>query len=247
MKDELLKKYKEKLPNKKVKVICAGNHSEFNLHDRLEVMLEDMLSEGEEVFLEDKQLQADLTLLDSLTGFRHVYECWFPDELLRIEGEFESIEPIKKEVLIVTREELIDIIIDHYLNDYDSTDFYILLKKGMRGVENYSDIELKDEYMAYVSEKGIILIDNYKDSEKPVKMSHNYSYKKSIYRYDKDRALALIYTTTKPIRFTLEKGEDFPSVQNELINKEEAVAVLEQNDKVNIMDLEDHVYIEIYV
>lgn len=154
---------------------------------------------------------------------------------------------LKKEVLIVTREELIDIIIDHYLNDYDSTDFYILLKKGMRGAENYSDIELKDEYMNYVSHEGIVLIDNYKDSEEPVKMSHNYSDKKLIYHYDKDRALALIYTTTKPIRYTLEKGEDFPSVQNELINKKEAVAILERNDKVNIMDLEDHVYIEIYV
>ena len=96
MKDKLLQKYKEKLPNEKVGIIINGRRLEFNLHDRLEAMLEDMLSEGEEVFLEDKQLQADLTLLDSLTGFRHVYERWFPDELLIIQGEFESIESIKE-------------------------------------------------------------------------------------------------------------------------------------------------------
>ena len=252
MKDKLLEKYKEKLPNEKVGIIINGRRLEFNLHDRLEAMLEDMLSEGEEVFLEDKQLQADLTLLDSLTGFRHVYERWFPDELLIIQGEFESIESIKEkdehkeEILIVTREELIDIIVNHYLDDYDSTDFYILLKEGMGGIENYSDIELKDEYMTHVSEEGIVLIDNYKNSKEPVKMSYKYYDKKSIHRYKRDRALALVYTTTKPIRYTVGRSENFPRIHNQLINKEEAVALLERYNKVDIVDLEDHVYISIH-
>ena len=83
MKKLIEKRLKAKLNNREVDVCVSFRSIGFlvttQLYHRLELMLEDMFSEGEETFNEDLELVSDINHIESAGDFMHVHNKWFTE------------------------------------------------------------------------------------------------------------------------------------------------------------------------
>ena len=150
-----------------------------------------------------------------------------------------------KNIAVFTREELIEEIAEYVYEHSELESYFELLKEGHPGFENMTNQQLKEEY-GYIGEDITVLIDDYKDNDGLVTllfMNHSGGPEKS---YNKDRALALVHLSKKPIKYTHGLGYRGPSIHNQPITKDKALEIIEKESLIDIRESEAGIQINTY-
>lgn len=105
--------------------------------------------------------------------------------------------------------------------------------------------ELKEEY-DYVDEEVTVLIDDYKDNDELVTLSFMNRSGGQEKTYNKDRALALLHLSEKPIKYTHGLGYRGPSIHNQPITKDKALEIIEKESLIHIRENEGYIHINTY-
>lgn len=150
-----------------------------------------------------------------------------------------------KNIVVFTREELIEEIAEHLCDHLDGDTYFQILKEGHPGFENMTNEQLKEEY-SYIDEDTTVLIDDYKNDDELVTllfMNRSGGPEKS---YNKDRALALIHLSEKPIKYTHGLGYRGPTTHNQPITKDKALKIIEEESLIDIRENEEYIHINTY-
>ena len=105
--------------------------------------------------------------------------------------------------------------------------------------------QLKEEY-DYVNEEVTVLIDDYKDNDELISLSFMNRSGGPEKSYNKDRALALLYLSEKPIKYTDGLSYRSPSIHNQPITKDKALEIIEKESLIDITESEEDIHINTY-
>lgn len=148
-------------------------------------------------------------------------------------------------IVVFTRKELIEEISEYVYENSELETYFELLKEGHTGFENMTNEQLKEEY-DYVDEEVTVLIDNYKDNDELVTLSFMNRSGDPEKKYNKDRALALIHLSEKPIKYTHGLGYRNPSTHNQPITKDKALKIIKKEILIDITENEEDIHINTY-
>ena len=148
-------------------------------------------------------------------------------------------------IVVFTREELIEEIAEYVYENSELETYFELLKEGHPGFENMTNEQLKEEY-DYVNEEVTVLIDDYKDNDELITLSFMNRSGGPEKKYNKDRALALLHLSEKPIKYTHGLGYRGPSIHNEPITKDKALEIIEKESLIDIRENEEYIHINTY-
>ena len=150
-----------------------------------------------------------------------------------------------KNIVVFTREELIEEIAEHVYEHVELETYFELLKEGHPGFENMTNEQLKEEY-DYVNEEVTVLIDDYKDNDELITLSFMNRSGGPEKKYNKDRALALLHLSEKPIKYTHGLGYRGPSTHNQPITKDKALKIIKKESLIDITENEEDIHINTY-
>lgn len=150
-----------------------------------------------------------------------------------------------KNILVFTREELVEEIAEHLCGHLEEETYFQILKEGHPGFENMTNEQLKEEY-SYIDEDITVLIDDYKYNDEFVTLSFMNRSGGPEKSYNKDRALALIHLSEKPIKYTHGLGYRRPTTHNKPITKDEALEIIEKESLIDIRESEAGIHINTY-
>ena len=150
-----------------------------------------------------------------------------------------------KDVVVFTREELIEEIAEYVYEHSELESYFELLKEGHPGFENMTNEQLKEEY-GYIDEDITVLIDDYKNNDELVNLSFMNRSGGPEKSYNKDRALALVHLSEKPIKYTQGLGYRGPSIHNHPITKDKAIEIIEKESLIDIRESEEDIHINTY-